>query len=399
VPRIRPDTLPGRGIRVRPAAGAPAPPPTPPALRSATSGTTTGTSATVALPAGWQASDYLTLIVSTNQAPTLGFSAGVASSTVLANAGSRLQALRVVPNPGATSVTLTSTVSAVLTWWCGAWQHVDAAQTKAAANNIGNSTTAAVEVPVVDLGYLSTGYETYVSAAGVNSTATWGTSPTPLHATTSGNAALAVRSGTVAAGLLARASATPFDRGSEASSRNESALCLVLQPVQTRVANRLTNGSFESGAAAVATGWELEGTAPHPFIASRSASGVVDGAVSQRLQFTGTGGDTGNVAFYQASIPAVAGETVRATVWLSGTLTNAYAIVGIEGFVSVGGAYISEHDTVIDAGALTGSPVLYSVDYTVPVNATALAVYLQIPTVAPTTVADIYLDKAVLLAV
>lgn len=389
-----------RRLVVAPGAGAPAPAtPTPPALRAGhTSGTATGTSATVTLPTGWQASDYVTLIVSTNQAPTLGFSAGAASSTNLANAGGRLQAIRVVPNPGATTVTLTSTVSAVLTWWCGAWQNVDTAATVAAAgNNIGNSTTAAVEVPVVDLGYISTGYETWVSAAGVNSTATWGTSPALTYGTTSGNAALAVRSGQMAADQLTRAPLTPFDRGAEATSRNESALAFVLQPVQTPTVNLLTNGSFESGGAALATGWEIEGTAPRlPTVSRSTTTGVIDGAQAQRFQFTGQSGDSGNVAIYQAPIACNPGETFRASVYLSGTLTNAYAIFGIEGFVSAGGAYIDEHDTVIGAGTLTGTPTKYDVEYTAPGNCTALAVYFQVPALAPTAVVDVYLDKAIL---
>jgi len=370
--------------------------PTPPALRSAASGSVTGTSATVPLPAGWQAGDFLTLIVSTNQAPTLGFSAGVASSTVLANASGRLHAIRVVPTAGATSITLTSSVSAVLTWWIGAWTSVNAAATvAAAANNIGNSTTAAIEVPVVDLGYISTGYEVWLSAAGVNATATWGTSPTPLFATTTGNAALSVRSGALAAGQLTRAPAAPFDRGLGGTSRNESALALVLQPAQTVKVNALTNGSFEAGPA-LATGWETEGTARRAATASKSTTGVVDGAVAQRFQFTGQVGDSGNVAIYQAPIPCGPGETYRATIYLSGTLTNAYAIFGIEGFVTPGGAYISEHDTTVNSGDLSGTPAQFTVEYTTPANCTALAVYFQVPSLAPTSVVDVYLDKAIL---
>jgi hypothetical protein len=371
-------------------------PPDPPTLRAgATSGSATGLSAVVTLPAR-QAGDVLTLIVSSNQAPTLGFSAGVDSFTLRANASGRLQAIRVVPAAGATTVTLTASVSAVLTWWCGAWQNVAAAAAvPAAANNLGNSTTAAIEVPVADLGFISTGYEVLVRAAGVNSTATWGTHPDRVHATTSGNAALAVRVSRLAAGQLA-AYATPFDRGNEGVSRNESALAFVLQPAQTPTVNLLANGSFEAGGGAVATGWEIEGTAPRPATCSRAAIGVVDGAVAQRFQFTGQAGDSGNIAIYQAPIPCTPGQTFRATIHLSGTLTNAYAIFGIEGFVTAGGAYISEHDTVIDAGALTGTPVEYSVEYTAPANATALAVYFQVPTVAPATIVDVYLDRAVL---
>lgn len=383
------------------AAATPPAVPAPPALRSQTSGSVSGTTATVTLPTGWQAGDYLTLIVSSNQAPTLGFSAGVVSSTVLANAGSRLQAIRVVPTGGAATVTLTSTVSGVLTWWCGAWTGVDPAATvAAAANNIGNSTTAAIEVPPVDLGYISTGYELYVSAAGVNSTAVWGTTPAPIYSTTTGNGALSVRSGAVPAGILARASTTPFDRGSEASTRNESALQFVLQPVQTPTVNRLTNGSFETGGAAIATGWEQEFTAPRAATYTRSTTtGVVDGAQAQRMQFTGTTGDTGMVAFYQSPIAVTAGDTMRATVYLSGTLTGAYAIFGIEGFTTAGGAYISEHDTTVDAGALTATPTQYTVEYTCPPGCTAVAVYFQVPAVSPTCVVDVYLDKAILLKV
>jgi len=372
-------------------------PPTPPAPRSQTSGSSTGTSAVIPLPAGWQADDFLSLIVSANQAPTLGFSSGVASSTPIANAGSRLQAIRVVPNPGATSITLTASISSVLTWWCAAWEDVDlTAIIAAAANNIGNSTTSAIEVPSVDLGYISTGYETWVSAAGVNSTATWGSSPTPLFSTTSGNAALSVRSGQLAAELLSRSSPTPFTRGSEGTSRNESALAFVLQPVQTPKHNKLTNGSFELGGA-VATGWETEATAPRLPTCSRVATGAVDGSLAQRFQFTGQSGDSGNIAIYQAPIACSPGEHFKASIYLSGTLTNAYAIFGIEGFVSAGGAYISEEDVQILAGALTSTPTKYEVEYTAPANCTALAVYFQVPTVAPTAVVDVYMDKAILL--
>lgn len=372
-----------------------------PTLRSGSTsgGVASGTTATITLPAGWQATDYITLFVSTNQAPTLTITAGVNSYTIISNAASRLQVIRLVPTAGATTVTLTSSVSAVLTWWCGAWQNVDLAATVAqAANNIGNSTTAAVEVPVVELGYISTGYETYVSAAGVNSTAIWGTSPTPVFSTTTGNGALSVRSGSVNSGRLTRTSATAFDRGSEGSSRNESALCIILQPVQSPVRNLLSDGSFELGGG-LATNWDHEFTAPRAATYTKSTTGVIDGASSQRMQFTGTTGDSGMVSMYQSPIAVNPGDTVTATIYLSGTLTNAYAIFGIEGFVTAGGTFISEVDNTIAAGSLTGTPTQYSVTYTCPANCTAVAVYFQIPTVAPTSIVDVYLDKAILLKV
>jgi hypothetical protein len=161
----------------------------------------------------------------------------------------------------------------------------------------------------------------------------------------------------------------------------------------------LTNGSFELGAAALATGWEIEGTAPRLPTCSKVSTGVVDGALSQRFQFTGQAGDSGNVAIYQAPIACNPGETFQASIYLSGTLINAYGIFGIEGFVTPGGAFISENDTVVNAGALTSSPVQYSVQYTAPNNCTAIAVYFQVPGLDPTSVVDVYLDKAILLKV
>lgn len=372
----------------------PSAPPVPPALRSgATSGTTTGTTAAITLPAGWQTGDYLILFVSSNQAPVLGFSAGVATSTMLASAGSRLQAICVVPTAGATSVTLTSSVSAVLTWWCSAWQNVDPVATvAAAANNLGNSTTAALEVPAADLGYISTGYEVAVAAAGVNSTATWGATPAPVFSTTAGNGALSVRTSRLAANQLS-ATTVPFDRGNDTTSRNESALLLVLQPVQSPTKNMLTNGSFETGSS-VATGWEIEGTAPRLPTVSRVATGAVDGALAQRFQFTGQAGDSGNVAIYQSPITVNPGDVLIATIYLSGTLANAYGIFGIEGFQGPGGTYISEQDTQVVA--LTATPTQYTVTYTCPPLCTAAAVYFQTPGLAPTSVVDVYLDKAIL---
>jgi hypothetical protein len=370
---------------------------TPPALRAGSaSGTATGTSATITLPSGWQASDYLTLIVSTNQAPTLGFSAGVASFTVLSSAGSRLQAIRIVPNPGATTVTMTASVSAVLTWWVGAWQNVDPNTTVAqAAINYGNDTTSAIAAPVVDLGgYIASGHEVWVSAAGVNASATWATTSATLYATTAGNAALSVQSGPVAAGAISEA-APAFDRGNDTSARNESALALVLQPVQTTTKTLLTNGSFETFASGVATGWSTEGNTASPVTYAQTTSGVVDGASAWSISYTGTASDS-NTKFepYQSPIAVNPGDTVTFSVWLSGSLTSLYGFIGIEGFVTAGGAYISEQDT--NFLALTSTPTQYTVTYTCPANCTAVAVYMQVPSITSGTSATVIMDKATL---
>jgi hypothetical protein len=238
----------------------------------------------------------------------------------------------------------------------------------------------------------------FIRAASVNSTAVWATAPNNIFATTSGNAAMAIRSDAVPEGALSVPPASAFHRGNDGVTRNESSLAFVLQPAQNVVANLLANGSFETGGN-TATGWEIEGTAPRLPTMSRVATGTVDGGVAQRLQFTGRVGDSGNVAIYQAPIACTPGETFRASIYLSGALTNAYAIWGIEGFVTPGGAYISEHDTVINAGQLTAAPALYTVEYTAPADCTALAVYFQVPSLAPTSIVDVYLDRAVLLRV
>lgn len=366
----------------------------PPALIDATSGQTTGTSVTITLP-DRESGDYLTLIVASNQAPTLGFTAGVASSTSLASASSRLQAIRIVPNGGATSITMSSSVSAVLTWWCASWRNVDAAATVyAAANSIGNNTTAAIESPTVALGHEATGHEVFIRAGSVNSSATWATAPNNIFATTSGNAAMAIRSDAVPEATLALPAASAFDRGLEGTTRLESSLVFVLQPVQTVTPTVLTNGSFETAAGnGVATGWETEGSAPRLPTCSLSTTGVVDGGFAQRFQFTGQSGDSGNVAIYQAPIDAAPGDVLRASIYLSGTLTNAYAIFGIEGFLT-GGTYISEHDTVVNS--LSGTPTRYDVEYTCPAGTDYAAVYFQVPGLAPSSVVDVYMDKAVM---
>lgn len=364
----------------------------PPALSASASGAATGTTGTIALPT-WQATDYLTLLVASNQQVNLTLTGGTV--TPLASAGGRLQAFRVQPTAGGSSLGLTADVSGSLSWWVGAWRNVDPAATLTAANNLGNSTTAPVEVPVVDLGYLASGAEVCLAAASVNATATWGNPQSLLYAPVGGNAALAVGAGQLTAGQLAAAPAA-FDRGLDGAARNESALALVLQPVQTRTANLLANGSFESGGAALATGWETEGTAPRLPTVARSTTGVVDGGQAQRFSFTGQAGDSGMVAIYQSPIAVNPGDALTATIYLSGTLTNAYAIFGIEGFVSAGGAYLSEQDTTVLGSDLSSTPRKFTVTYTCPPGCTAVAVYLQTPGLAPSSVVDLYLDRAVL---
>lgn len=163
------------------------------------------------------------VIVSMLLAPAAG-----ASTPGDPNAG-LLQAFRITPTPGSASVVVNATTSGILRWWCGAYTQVSlTAAVAAAANNLGNNTTAAIEVPSVTLPKVALGNELYVSVASVNSSATWGTPADVVFSNPSGNAVLSIRSGLIPAGVNSYAS-TPFDRGLEGTSRNESAMTLVLQ--------------------------------------------------------------------------------------------------------------------------------------------------------------------------
>lgn len=355
-----------------------------------------GTTVTVTLPT-YSAEDFILLVVSRNngEASPFSFNANVSSVTELAGDGARrLTAMRVVPNGAQTSFTLTSVTSSVWTWWIASYTGVDAvAPVNNAANAQGNSTSSTIAMPTVPLGYIATGNELAVAAAGVNSTAIWTTDGTTVFSTTTNNAALMVDAKAPVSGALS----VPFgsvDRGNNGSSRNQNAIALVLQTSPRGQVNLLTNGSFEQGAT-IATGWDDEHTTVGAFTYSLVSSGVVDGAKAQQMTYAGQAGDTSKMSqIYQSPITGVQpGDVLTFSAWLSGSFTNAYAIVGIEGFNSTG-TYLSEADAnVVD---LTGIPTLCSVSYTCPPGTSYVAVYVQCPGIVATSNIAVVMDKATL---
>lgn len=367
--------------------------------RAATSGNlASGTVLTVTLPT-YQTGDFIVLFLNRNQTTSPTFGANV-TATQLASCDTRLMAYKIVPTTGSeTTFTVTAT-SAVWTWWCASYYNVDASATvaSAAAENASN-TTATITQPVVSLPYITTGKELNLFAAGVNSTATWTTGADTIFNTTANNAALMIAGGATTANRVT-ASRSNMDRGNSGSTRSESAISLVLQPKYNRAkTNLLTNASFEAGAAP-GTSWENESTVAGTVTYSMSTStGVVGGGRALRMQYTGVGGDNGThkAQFFQAPINGISvGQTLRFGIYISGSWTNAYALIGVESF-QAGGAYISGVTTNIVS--ISGTPTRYTVDYTVPAGASYAAVFVQSPEFPANGVIDLYLDEASLVVV
>lgn len=358
---------------------------------SSTSGNATGTVITITLPT-YSLSDAMVMFVSSNNGNAQTISSPV-TATVLGNAENRLIAYKLVPVSGSeTTFTITVGASSVFSWWVATFAGVDlAAIIPGAGNNIGNSTTAPIEIPVTTGDFVATGNELVLWAGSVNATATWTTGAPVIFNTTSGNAALAVAASNMTAGALSVAPAN-LDRGLSGTSRNESGASIILQASPNGATNLLTNPSFED-AAATSTGWDVEDTAVGTPAYTKLSTGAVDGARRQQMQYAGQAGDEGKIfAIYQSPIPASTGMVYTFKAHISGTVTNASTIIGIEGF-STGMVYISEADVSVTP---TGTMTEYEVSYTAPAGTVAVAVYVQINEMTPTTSATVQIDKAIL---
>lgn len=366
------------------------------AQRNAIGGSATNTVITVTLPT-YLTTDYIVFFISSNNANAQTFSGNV-TATVLANAGNRLIGYRIVPSDGSqTSFTVTVSTTSVFAWWTASYSGVDLAATVyGIASSVGNNTTSAIPVTTVTTGYVASGDELAFSAAGVNNTATWTTTGNTVFNTTSGNAAMQVQAKATTIGTLATTFAD-IDRGLSGTGRNESSLAFIIQPPQTVSQNLLANPSFELGSTS-ATSWETEGnTAIAPQYTIQTTSGVTDGSRSQRIQYAGQAGDSGAMfALYQAPIDAAPGDVLEFAVDVSGSLSGAVGLVGIEGFLS-GGTYISEEDTVLTS--ITSTPQRFTVQYTCPNDTDYVAVYIQVNEIYDPSSIDIYVDKATLLHV
>lgn len=355
-------------------------------------GSSTGTSLTYTLPP-YADGEYLVFSLSSNQAPVLTFGAGV-TATLLVSAGNRCVAYRLVrSSPSVNSGTVSSSVSAVLTWTVTSLSGVDDSLPVATVSGSGNSADFPIVVPIADLGYISTGSEYGLLINSVNSTATWETTPYTLYATTGGNAA------TMVSGYQSLHAAEKLtyefpsnNRGNDGINRNESSVGIIFQQAPGGIPNVLANGSFESPQP-VEPGWETEGNTAGSAEYTKSNIGVTDGRQSQKFEYNGMSGDAGSFfAIYQAPIPASPGETFEFGIDISGDKLSCNLIIGIEDF-KAGGVYISETDTTVD---LSPTPTRYTVSHTCKPDTVFIAVYVQTNEVYQTSRITAYLDRAIL---
>jgi hypothetical protein len=162
--------------------------------------------------------------------------------------------------------------------------------------------------------------------------------------------------------------------------------------------NPIPNPSFELGAT-IATDWVDESNViGTPTYSLSTTTGVNDGDSAQRVQYSGVSGDaTGKVQFY-AIVPGgfTIGNTVQLDIWITGSMTNAYGIIGVEAF-EADTSYISDTSSAYnDSDIDPTTPTKITVQYTIPPLSDYLAIFLQFPAFPETGVIDIYFDKAVL---
>lgn len=361
------------------------------------SGNATSTVITVTLPS-YLTTDYIVLFIASNNGNAQTYQANV-TATNLANTGDRVAAYHIAPTDGAqTSFTVTVGTSSVFSWWIGTYRGVDAGTVYAASNAQGSSTSSTLAIPPVTIGYIATGFELALWCGGVNATATWTTDGNTIYSSPAANNAAMMVSGRT---LLPKAEAyapASLDRGLNGTARNQNSVALILPAFATATPNLLANPSFENGTT-LATSWQDEHTTVGAATYSLSTTGLTDGAKSQTMAYTGQGTDTGTgiIEIFQSPITGVSpGDLLEFDVWLSGSLTNCYCFIGIEGF-STGQVYISEADT--NVLTLSGTATKYTVQYTCPPGTVSVAAYLQVPSIGPTVAFSINLDQSSLVKV
>lgn len=359
---------------------------------------TLNTVITVDFPVSYDsATDDFVVIYSRNNAGSQTFGSNV-TATEISNDSGRLGAYRIVPDTDSeTDFTITGT-SSFWSWALLKISNADLDSTiESVGNEIGNNTTSNIEMSLVELGYVATGNEILISAGSVNSTASWTTTGNTIYNTTSGNAALMIEETTTSAGDIT-ATASDMDRGNDTVTRLENELSFVIQVAPTGTNNILTNASFELGAT-IGTDWVDESSVVGTPTYSLTTTNVSDGAQTQRVEYAGVGGDsTGKVQFYQSSLSDgwSVGDTVQFDVWISGSMTNAYGLIGVEAF-EADTSYISDVSTsYVDADIDPSTPAKFTVQYTIPPLSDYLAVFMQFPAFPETGDIDVYFDKATL---
>lgn len=369
---------------------------------NSTNGNSTTQNPVITIPSGYAVGDAMFLLIERNNQSTSFTPSGLTGTVtqiVNVDTGRHTWFLVQPSSTGQTSFTMGTSASAVNGWYLGNWgSGYDLTATiPSAGNPVGSTTVSLVAVPETQMPFIATGHELQISSAGVNATATWTTDANTVYNTSgAGNAAIMVDASRPAAGSLTAVYAS-LDRGNSGSTRNQDSASFVVQATPVGVVNLLTNPSFETFSAGLATSWTDEHTTAGAATYTSTASNVTDGTTAQRIQYTGQAGDAAGTAIleiFQAPIAATPGQVLTFSVYLSGSV-NTDAIIGIEAFTS-GNAYISEHDTAIGVSVLTGTPTLYTVTYTCPAGTDHVAAYYQIDDIATATSIDVTLDKATL---
>lgn len=353
------------------------------------------TSISITLPTYSYPSDYLLLFVCRNQTDANAMT-GDANATVaeLANSGTRrMTALKVTPANGSiTSFTLSQTTNCLTGWVCMAVSNADAAHVVGKDGPSQGDTTSALSFSNIPLTWTTDGTELVIGCGGVNSTATWTTDGNTVFNTTSGNTALMVEKGTPTAGQ----SSVPFanlDRGNNGSARTEASVAVFFT---NAITNYLVGGGFEEGST-LATGWTEEHTTGSAATYSLSTTtGLQQGIKAQRMQFSGGTGVLDKVEFYQAVDNVfTTGNSCTFSVYLSGSITNAYYQIVIEAH-HIGTGYISEVNLPILS--LTGTPTLYSVTFNNLPSTTDRVVCVVSANELTSATVDLYADQSTLIA-
>ena len=378
--------------------GGPVDPPASPQLRDAVFGSQTDTNTTsevITLPA-YEEGDLIIMIVTRNQ-DAAGFSGDEnCSPSEVAMGDGRCSILAPAPINSVTSFTLTADGDpGIWRWWIASFSDVDHSKFASAVSLGDSNTTSAITPPVTTLGFISSGDEIRISAASVNATATWTTDGEVLYSNASGNASLCVRQLGMSSDNTAIAD-PDFYRGNEGDSRMEASAAIVLPGLaasEPENVNNLNNPSFEAGST-IATSWEPEDSTTDGATFSLTVAGANDGALAQRIEYTGVAGDVaGDKVIQIFQIPS--GDTPPGTVvtfdlYVSGTITDAAALIGIEAFDELGG-YLSEHDEYF---TVPEDPEMFSVEFTCPALTNYVAVYLQINEIGSSTAVDVRIDSA-----
>ena len=365
-----------------------------------TNGNETSATPTITLPSRSAGDSVLLFVSRNNDSSSWAGDADASVSEITSAATGRLVCLLVTPDDTETaSFVLTTSGLSINGWMCVAVSGLDESALEGTNGYVGSNTSSAIPMYAHDLNYTLDGTEVILAVGGTNSTAIWTTSGSTLYNTTSGNATLMVEQITPTEGET-HITPADLDRGNDTVARGESAATVVLT---SGVTNFLLTGGFEydSNADGLAEDWTEEHTTATAATNSLSTDGDVNGTYSQRMQYTGEGGNDGTqkVEFYQfLDDEFVAGEACTFKIYLSGSLSGGSVTLAVEAHNQSTG-YIAEESTTIAAGAVDATPTQYTVPYaSLPANTDRVVFAVLANELTSSAAVDLYFDKAELVA-